>query len=257
VAIEVAKTASVAAVVLAFSWEGTAVVLTPFVIMSIGYWAVNRRHATAGSAAPGSDFDRNARVLSATAVLGVVASQVDRVLVGTFFAPTAMAAYTLGVTLTYPVRSLGGLASKLLLPRILDADAASPAFRRTFGFGLAAGAVALTAIVAAYWIVFPLIQPLLFPAYSDTGPVVRWLALATALSAFDVVAVQALWGLNDLRAFYWTQSVFPLQRMALLAMGAYFAGVPGILAAQVAHYLLCAAVILAVWLTAAPKPASA
>jgi O-antigen/teichoic acid export membrane protein len=257
VAIEVAKSASVAIVVLLLSWSSTAVVLTPFVIMSLGYSAVNRRYRAATGAGPGREFDRASCLLTGTAALGVVAGQVDRLVVGTFFAPAAMAAYNLGVTLTYPLRGLGSLGSKLLLPRILELDATAPGFRRRYGLCLAATAIVLVAIAATYWIAFPVIQPLLFPGYSESAPIVRWLALAMALGAFDLVAVQALWGLRDLRAYYLTQSLFPIQRIVLLAIGAWLAGVRGILAAQVAHYVLSGVAILLLWVKAAPRRASA
>jgi hypothetical protein len=77
--------------------------------------------------------------------------------------------------------------------------------------------------------------------------------VATALAAFDLVAIQVLWGLKDLRPLYLTQSVFPIQRVALLAAGGGWLGVPGILAGQVAHYGLCAVAILAIWSRAARR----
>jgi O-antigen/teichoic acid export membrane protein len=253
VLIEVAKTVSVGAAALASAWNGLPVILAPFVVMSLGHWMLNHRYSAGVRGEPGPDFARLGRVLTATACLAVVAGQIDRLLIGTFFAPTAMAAYNLGFTLTFPLRGLGGLVAKLVLPRVIDSDATAPGFRRRYGVGLAMVAILLGLVIAAYWMVFPLIQPLLFPGYEDTTPIVRWLAVATALAAFDLVAIQVLWGLKDLRPLYLTQSVFPIQRVALLAAGGGWFGVPGILAGQVAHYGLCAVAILAIWSRAARR----
>ena len=247
-AIEIAKTAAVALAALALGLDGTPVILAPFLAMGLGYFLLTRYYdAGAPTFEPGPEFRSLGRALTGAAALGTIAGQVDRFLVGTFFGPAAMAAYHLAFSLTYPLRGFGTLAGQLLFPRIVSSGSTAPGFRRKYGLGLSALATALIGLVAGYWLIFPVIQRHLFPGYEDAVPIARWLIVATSLAIFDTVAGQALWGLEDLRGVKWTQSFFPLQRMAFLAMGGYAAGVPGILAGQVAHYALSASILIGFW----------
>lgn len=248
VAIETAKTLAVAAAVLILGLDGIPVILAPFLVMAGGYLLLTAIYQAGIAGEVGPEFGSIGRTLTGSAVIATVAGQFDRLIVGTFFSPASMAAYNLGFTLTSPLRGFGSLAGRLLFPQVVRSDATAPLFRRKYGLGLLALAMGLVTLVVAFWMLFPRVQPLLFPGYEASVPITRWLIVATALGIFDTVAAQALWGLKDLRAVYLTQTAFPIQRIVLLALGAAWQGVPGILAAQVAHYALSALTIVGLWL---------
>jgi O-antigen/teichoic acid export membrane protein len=250
--VEMAKTAALAIAVLLAGARGIGAILAVLGTTALGYLAINQHYSRrlVASRELGDEFGVISRRLSGAAALGIGAAQVDKLIVGTLFGPATMAAYTLAFVLTDPLRGFGTLAAKLLFPQIVRSDALAPLFVRKYMFGLLLLGCALLAITTAYWLGFPLVQPVLFPAYEGAIPIIRWLIVGTTLSIFDIVAGQVLWGMKDLRFLYFTQFIFPIQRVVLLAGGAFLAGVTGILFAQVVHYLLAAVTIHAFWLWA-------
>lgn len=247
-AVEVAKTAAVAIVAIGLGLNGPPVILSLFLVMGLSHLLLTRAYSQGLGGDPGPEFASLGRTLTGVAVVGAVAGQLDRLIVGTFFSVSSMAAYNLGYTLTSPLRGFGVLAGRLLFPQIVRSDAAAPLFVRKYGLGLALLLVGLAGLVAAYWVLFPLVQPALFAGYEATIPMIRWLIVATALGIFDIVAAQALWGLKELRIVYITQTLFPIQRILLLALGGSLAGISGILISQVVHYSVSALVIIAFWI---------
>jgi O-antigen/teichoic acid export membrane protein len=249
-AIEAVKTVVLAVVVVVLGLGGTPPIFLFFLAMGLSYWLLHRYYTLGIESRPGPEFQAVSRNLTGAAVLATIASQLDRLIIGTFFAATTMAGYNLAFTLTEPLRGFGTLAGKLLFPQVVKSDATAPLFLRKYGIGLGLLAAGLGGLVAIYWIGFPIIQPILFPGYDNATMMSRWLVVATAIAIFDIVASQALWGLKNLRAVYFTQVAFPIQRIVLLAIGGYWQGVTGILAGQVIHYALCALIIFALWANA-------
>jgi O-antigen/teichoic acid export membrane protein len=249
-AIETAKTIMLAVVLLVVGINGTGVIFLFFLAMGLSYLVINRYYVSRSGGEVGPDFGEVSRNLTGAAALAIIAGQSDRLIIGTFLGMGNMAAYNLGFTLTEPLRGFGTLAGRLLFPQIVQSDATAPLFLRKYGLGLLLLAGGLSGLILAYWIGFPLVQPLLFPGYSHAVMMTRWLVVAAAISIFDIVVVQVLWGLKNLRAIYLTQMVFPIQRIALLALGGYWRGIEGILVAQVVHYMLCGFLIIGLWIRA-------
>jgi O-antigen/teichoic acid export membrane protein len=249
-AVEGGRTAILALAVVVLGIDGAGAILVLFGSMGVFYLIVHLVHSRGLQGQAGPGFVTMGRNLTGTAALATVAGQMDRLLVGTFFPPAAMAVYNLGFTLTDPLRSFGALGAKLLFPQVVRADASAPRFVRKYGLGLLILAGALAALVGLYWVLFPLIQPWLFPGYEGAVAITNWLIVASALSIFTTVESQALWGLSDLRAVYSARIVLPVLRLVLLLVGGYGFGVPGILAAQVLHPALAALIIGGFWLVA-------
>jgi O-antigen/teichoic acid export membrane protein len=202
--------------------------------------AVCLTHLRQSHGEPGPEFHTVSRSLSISAVLGTLAYYADRLIIGTFFGPEQMAGYVLGITLTEPLRNVGNLLAKLLFPKVVQTGLHAPLFLRRLGLMLGVLACGLGAVVALYWFGFPLLQPVVFTQYANAVPMVRWLIVAAALGAFDLVAIQMLWGLRDLRPIYVTQIAFPLVRIVTLGLGAWSVGIVGILRGQVIYYSVVA-----------------
>jgi O-antigen/teichoic acid export membrane protein len=200
---------------------------------------------------PGPEFHTVSRSLSISAVLGALSYYADRLIIGTFFGPEQMAGYVLGITLTEPLRNVGSVLAKLVFPKVVRTGLHTVLFLRRLYVVLGLLACGLAAVVVVFWLGFPLLQPTVFPQYVNAVLIVRWLIVAAALGAYDLVAIQVLWGLPDLRPIYATQIAFPLVRIAALSLGAWRLGFMGILWGQVAYYSLATAFLCAVLLVLA------
>jgi O-antigen/teichoic acid export membrane protein len=251
--IEAGKVGALALALFALRLDGVALVTAFLLATGLLTGAACLRYLRQSAGPPGAEFGRMSRAITGAAALATAAQQADRLIVGTFLGPGALAGYQLGFTLTDPLRNFGKLIAQLLFPKIVRMDASAPRFLKKFALALAALVGLLALLVVGYWIAFPFVQPLLFPQYAEALPVVRWLVVVAALSIFTTVLAQALWGLADLRPLYATQIGLPLARIACVAVGGWRLGILGILAGQVAYYGLAILAIVTLLAAAAAR----
>lgn len=248
--IEVGKVVTMLLAVFILHLDGVPLVGTFFLAIAFLTTATCLPYIALSRGERGPQFDTMGRTLTGAAVLATLAQQADRLIVGTFLGMGSMAAYNLGFTLTDPLRNFGKLVARLLFPKIVHMDALAPLFLKKYALALALLAATLGLLVIVYWVGFPIIQPIFFKEYSETVNIVRWLIVATALAILDIVAIQTLWGLHDLRPLYATQFIFPMLRIAMLGIGAWLFGVKGILGSQLIYHSLVAMTIAGILVSA-------
>ncbi len=219
--------------------------VTASVLNSLFNWFYVRR---APNANVGEEFDEIGNRLTLAAVVGSLAGQADRLIVGTFFGLETMALYNMAVSVTRPLRNLGIVAAKLLFPKMINLNVTSTVFKRKLVFSLLFITVPLVALVVAYHLIFPALAAALFPKYGAAVPMVRLAIAATAMSIWGIIASQALWSFGDLRMIYLVQTISPILRTLVVVLGAVWGGVTGILWGRVASRLLGNALLVAVLL---------
>lgn len=183
--------------------------------------------------------------LTLAAVVGSLAGHIDRLIAGTFYGMSSMADYGFSVSITDPLRNLGGVANRLLFPKMVRTNKASPVFRRKLATGLALAAGGLSLVVLAYNALAPVLVARFFPLYVTAIPMVRLLAVATCLTVWSIIASQALWAFG-VRTVFFMQIALPLLNIAVVGSGAALGGFNGILWGRLAYRVLSSVIIAVV-----------
>lgn len=170
------------------------------------------------------------RHLSLMNVLGVVSSQVDKVLLFHYLGAAQVALYSFAQAPVSQARQISKMLGNVALPKATAASLESQR-ERAPRRALAALLVGV-ALYAAYWVAVPWLYELLFPAYTGAVGFSRWYAL-TLLALPVIIYKQPLLGHQKTKALYAVQTVQPIFKIALMAAAVPLYGVSGAVGAAV------------------------
>jgi O-antigen/teichoic acid export membrane protein len=223
----------------------------------IGYFGVNALLNTlitgyyirrAPNQEVGVQLEQVGNWLTAASGIETVTAYADRLLLSAFFPLQTLAVYSLSLSLTEPIRGFGSAAANLVFPKMVGLNLRRRSSWRKVVVGLGLVALLCLAGWGALSAALPWAIRLLFPKYSEALPMLPYMIVATALSAWGVVALQFLWSFEDLKAVYATQLGLPVLRLALLVGLVSWLRLDGLLWTRVAHAAAVNVVIVAILL---------
>lgn len=188
-----------------------------------GVWVVARRRYVKNDVEDPT-LHRYSQHLSLMNILGMVASQIDKVLLFHYLGAAEVALYSFAQAPVSQAKQVSKILSGIALPKVTTASLASQrrhAVRRT----LAALSLALV-LYAGYWLVVPWFYAFLFPSYQAAVGFSRWYAL-TLLTLPIIIYKQPLLGHQKTKALYAVQTAEPLVKITLMALAVPAFGVAG------------------------------
>lgn len=166
---------------------------------------------------------------------GILANNIDKIILWSLFGPAMLAVYTFAstpISKVYQLLPISTVALPYLSIRIFTKETKRDILQKT-------GLLFLISIPVTVFIILmaPTLYALLFPLYPDSVPYFQLLFLGVALSPIMLVR-SALIAFKRTEALYITEVGMPAARIALMAIGAYAFGIYGLIGALLVMSLL-------------------
>ena len=202
-------------ITLLFTDNPIILVLTYFlsqtVSMGLLYWLVVRKYPESAQANP--ELLNYSKHLSVMGIVGIIASNMDKMLVFHFLGAAPVAVYTLAQLPSTQILKMFSLAGSLVFPKFAQRNLS--ALRETLTHKIYVFSFATIAVVALYITLSPYIFKLIFPMYQEAVFLSQILILAVLTKPFTLYAqVFAAHGLK--RAQYFTQISVAIIKLSLL-----------------------------------------
>ena len=182
-------------------------------------------------------------------ICGFLLFQGDRIILGRVLTLDQLGIYNIGLFLaTVPVMLGNAIAVRLFIPMYRQHPPGESAEDRRILARTRAGlsALLLVAALVLAWVGPPLVALLYDPRYHAAGGILVAIACIQMLQVIPISYEYSALAASDSRGFFIMQSTRAMIYTLLVALGAWFYGLPGLLAGQALSQILCYPVT--VWL---------
>ncbi len=180
--------------------------------------------------------------LSLMSVIGVVASQIDKLLAWHFVGPAELAIYSIAVAMPEQIKGVFKNVGILALPKF--AEKSSEEIKKNIYKKMWQFFIVLILIVTAYWFLAPIIFKLLFPQYLGSVFYSQVFGLSLVLLAFINLGDVYLKSQHKQKELYKINIYSSIIQIFLLFIFIYYFGLWGVIFARILYRLILAILYL-------------
>ncbi len=179
--------------------------------------------------------------LSIMGILGVVANQLDKLLVFNFLGATELAAYAIISAPVDQVKALVDNVSKIALPKF--SQQSESAIRGTIWRRMFLLLIGLVTLSLLYWIAVPFLFPIFFPQYVEYAFLSQLFGLSIISFAL-FIPLQILQSKQETKRLYVLNTFASVMQIILSAIAVVLYGLVGVVLARVIARLLNVSIFL-------------
>lgn len=190
--------------------------------------------------------------LSVMNAAGILASQLDALLIYHLLGPVALATYSFAVLIPDRLRSLAGFIPSSALPKLANRTAEER--RATLGKRMLLITLAMTGAAIVYALLAPIGFKIFFPQYLDAIPYTQFASIFL-LSAVPTYLFAVLTAEGSARSMYLVSLTTPFVKIVMSVIGILVFGIGGAIAARILAGVFDGALSLTILRKTAPGKA--
>jgi len=127
----------------------------------------------------GEGFESFGRNFTLISVVGMLSTQIDKLVIGSFMTMNKMAGYNLAAILTDPIQYMVVIFNQLVFPRMVKKD--EKEVTKKFASSLKIYILAIAAGLTVFIFCLPFIFHFFFPKYPESIPIAMWMAVSASI----------------------------------------------------------------------------